>query len=95
LTLEVQEHRAGSPIAESKYLRRIVVEHAPALVELPCLDKDCEGGGHDVTAVVLTALASGQTHFEGHDICHGYAKTAGCQREVHYVGTVTYRAKDQ
>jgi hypothetical protein len=94
LTLEVQEHRSGSPISESKYLRRIVVEHAAAIIELPCLDNECEGGGYDVTSAVLAALANGQTHFEGHDICRGHTKAAECQREVRYVGTATYHDKD-
>jgi hypothetical protein len=92
LTLEVQEHRAGAPLGESKYTRRIVVSHAPAIIELPCLESTCEGGGYDVTATVLAELRAGATRFEGHDICRGHTKTSDCRREVHYVGVATYRS---
>lgn len=91
LVLEVQEHRAGAPLGESKYTRRVVVSHAPALIELPCLETACEGGGYDVTATVLAELRAGATRFEGHDICRGHTRTSDCRREVHYVGIATYR----
>ncbi len=90
LTLEIQEHRAGAPLSESKYVRRIVVENAAAIIELPCLESTCEGGGYDVTSTVLAELRAGATHFEGHDVCRGHTKTAECRREVQYVGTATY-----
>lgn len=94
LTLEVQEHRAGAPLGESKYTRRIVVANAPAIIELPCLESTCEGGGYDVTSTVLAELRVGATRFEGHDICRGHTKTSDCRREVHYVGVATYRKDD-
>jgi hypothetical protein len=90
LCLHIQEHSAHGPIGESKYVRHIPVDHAPALVELPCMDSYCEDGGHDVTREVLRALSSGQTHFEGEDACRGHTKTADCRRVLHYTADATF-----
>lgn len=85
LHLELQEKRAEVPVAEATYVRRVVVEHAPALFELPCHDSFCKNGGHDLTHEILRALRAGMTRFEGQDECRGNTGTAQCQRVLHYV----------
>jgi hypothetical protein len=91
LRLDIQERRAETLIAETSHTRRIPVEHAPALFELPCHDAFCTEGGHDVTQVIVRALQSGQTEFEGEDACNGHTGTAPCQRVLRYVATASYR----
>jgi hypothetical protein len=91
LRLDIQERRADAPIAESSHVRRIPVEHAPALFELPCHDAFCTEGGHDMTQIILQSLRAGETAFEGEDACNGHTGTAPCQRVLRYVATATYR----
>jgi hypothetical protein len=91
LVLEIQEHRAGTIVLESTHIRRIPVEHAPALFELPCQDSFCKNGGHDVTQAVLRALQSGATSFQGEHACSGQTGAAECQRVLRYVATATYK----
>ena len=45
LRLEIEERRMGGVVAEASHIRRIVVESAPALFVLPCLDRECKEGG--------------------------------------------------
>lgn len=92
LQLEIEERRAGSAVSESRYVRRVVLPHAPALVVVPCMDNDCADGGHELTDIVLRALALRETEFEGEDACRGYTKTRECQRVIHFVGKASYRA---
>jgi hypothetical protein len=91
LKLEVGEHRAGGAVAEAPYIRRIVVEHAPALFVLPCGDGACKEGGHDITSSVMRSLRLGQTSFEGEDVCSGTVGTAPCARVLQYTATATFR----
>jgi hypothetical protein len=91
LRLDIEEHQAGGRVPESTHIRRIVVEHAPALFDIPCLDTPCKEGGHDVTEAILRSLSAGQTTFEGKDSCNGQTGTAPCQRVLHFKGTATYR----
>ena len=92
LKLDVDERRPGGAVAEAPHIRRVVVEHAPALFILACGDTSCKDGGHDVTMQILRFLRSRQTSFEGDDVCNGMVGTAPCSRILHYVGTATYRA---
>ena len=92
LVLEIQEHRTGTVVLESTHIRRIPVEFAPALFELPCQDSFCKQGGHDVTQAMLRALQSGSTSFEGEHACAGQTGTAECQRVLRYVAKATYKA---
>lgn len=92
LVLEIQEHRAGTVVLESTHIRRIPVEFAPALFELPCQDSFCKQGGHDVTQAILRSLQSGATSFEGEHACGGQTGTAECQRSLRYVAKATYKA---
>jgi len=91
LRLDVDEHhREGVVSTEPAHIRRIVVEHAPALFFLPCGDTRCKDGGHDITRPVMDALRAGETRFEGEDECTGSQGSGQCGRILHYVGTATF-----
>jgi hypothetical protein len=90
LTLEIGERSQAGPVGESTHVRRVVVQHAPALFFLPCGDPRCKDGGHDVTDVVMKALRAGETRVEGEDSCAGSVGTAPCSRLLHFTGTATY-----
>jgi hypothetical protein len=90
LKLEIEERSGSSPVAEPTHVRRIVVEHAPALFALPCGDSRCKDGGHDITHAVMRQLRAGQTRFDGDDICQGSVGSTQCSRVLHYVATATY-----
>jgi len=90
LSLEIEERSEGGPVAEPTYVRRIVVQHAPALFVLLCGDARCKDGGHDITAAVMRALRAGETRFEGQDVCTGSVGTGRCPRLLHFVGIATY-----
>jgi hypothetical protein len=90
LKLEVEEQRGTSALAETKHVRVIVVERAPALFLLPCGDRDCRDGGHDVTDAVLRGLQSESQRFEVEDACIGNIRGAECGRIVRIVAKATY-----
>lgn len=90
LALQIEERTEGSPVAEPTHVRRIVVQHAPALFVLPCGDSRCRDGGHDVTSTVMRALRARETRFEGHDVCSGSVGTGQCSRVLHFVAEATY-----
>lgn len=90
LKLEIRERRAGAPVAEAGYVRRIMVDQAPALFLLHCGDPSCKNSEHDVTYGVLQHLRAGDSRFEGHDACNGQIGSAQCQRELEYVAFATY-----
>ena len=92
LKLEVEEQRGASTLAETRHVRVIVVERAPALFLLPCGDRDCRDGGHDVTDAVLRNLLSGAERFEIEDTCIGNIRSAECGRMVRIVAKATYGA---
>jgi hypothetical protein len=92
LRLDVEEHRAGSVVAEAPHIRRVVVENAPALFVLPCGDPTCKEGGHDVTSTVMRSLRAGNTRFEGEDACSGTVGSAPCMRVLRFVGTASYKS---
>jgi hypothetical protein len=90
LKLEIEERSGGSLVAEPVHVRRIVVEHAPALFLIPCGDSRCRDGGHDVTHAILRALRAKDPRFEGQDVCSGSQGSGQCARVMHYVGIATY-----
>jgi hypothetical protein len=90
LALEIEEKIEGGSLAEPTHIRRVVVQHAPALFVLPCGDSRCRDGGHDVTHAVLRALRAGETRFDGEDACAGSIGTGRCLRILHYVAIATY-----
>ena len=74
-----------------EHVRRVPVASAPALFEQTCQNRDCKGGGHDLTHEIMRALERGATHIEGKDECAGSAGSAPCRFVLTYVGTATYR----
>lgn len=98
LTLEERRQSAnsatGSGMSDAgSHIRRIVVEHAPALFHIPCGNRACQDGGHDLTRAILHALRDGQVAFEGDDACHG-STVAGqaCELFLRYRAQATYEA---
>jgi hypothetical protein len=90
LRLEIEERSGGSVVAEPVHVRRIVVEHAPALFFLPCGDTRCKDGGHDITHTVLRSLHANETRFDGQDVCAGSQGSGQCSRVLHYLAVATY-----
>lgn len=79
------------------HVRRVVVQHAPALFDVPCTSRGCQDGGHDLTRAILQALAAGERRgegevaFSGSDACSGYdAAGQRCELELHYDATATF-----
>jgi hypothetical protein len=90
LVLEIQETGPGGGLVDQRHIRRIVVEHAPALFDLPCVDRSCEDGGHDVTLEVMRRLREGAARFNGEHTCSGQRGGGQCGRVLRYMGVATY-----
>ena len=88
LRLEIEE-QGGS--AQPKYIRRIVVDTAPALFFLPCGDPRCVDGGHDVTSSVMRALRGRIRSFDGSDDCVGSVGSSACARVIHFNAVAEYQ----
>ena len=91
LRLAVEERRATVTSAESKHLRHVIVDRAPALFVIPCGDPSCDGGGYDLTNPIMRELRAHRTEFAVDDECFGNVGTTRCGRMVHAVATATYR----
>lgn len=91
LDLAIEERRGDAAVVESRHVRRINVERAPAMFDLPCADRACADGGHDITREVMTALRAGSRRFEGEHTCNGNVGNGTCGRVMRYVGTATWR----
>lgn len=91
LRLEINERRPEATSADVQHVKRVQVEHAPALFELTCCDRACKDGGHDITRPILQELERGATRFEGEDVCHGALGSAPCARVLSWVGIATYK----
>ena len=92
LRLEVSEKRGDVGIAEAAHIRRVVVEHAPALFLIPCGESSCKDGGHDITRAVLRGLENKATVYEGDDPCSGQTGTASCSRILVFTAYATYKS---
>lgn len=88
--IEIKDSRAGVTSADITHTRRIVVEHAPALLLIPCGDPSCRDGGHDITAELLRGLRSGQSEIRGEDTCFGHLGTADCGRVLRFTAFAEY-----
>ncbi len=91
LSITIRETRPEGCVSDTQYTRRVVLEHAPALFEVPCAYPECEDGGYDVTREILLSLAAHQTKFEGEQSCRGRCGSLECTRVLRYAGTATYR----
>ena len=92
LSLAIHETRPTGGTNDNQYIRRVVVEHAPALFEVPCSFSGCTDGGYDVTREILYALTSRKARFEGEHTCSGNSSAGDCGRVLRYVATATYRS---
>jgi hypothetical protein len=93
LTLDLDLSETSTQVASgvARHVRRIQVEHAPALFLFPCGDPQCRDGGHDLTREIMRDLARHAPTFEGDDSCRGAIGPNQCSRVLHYAATATYR----
>jgi hypothetical protein len=94
LRLEIEECSRDGAMAEPAHVKRVVVESAPALFFLPCHERLCKDGGHEITAEVMRALKGHNARFSGEHTCAGVSGTDGtetCGRVLRYVGFASYR----
>jgi len=91
LDITIRETRPEGWVTDTSYIRRVVLEQAPALFEIPCSDTRCEDGGYDMTREILTSLRAGRTTFEGEESCRGRRGPLDCGRRLAYVAKATYR----
>jgi len=72
---------------------RRVPATAAALFEVPCGNRSCAGGGHDLTREIMHALRASLPHFEGKSACSGSlgSSASQCPNTMKYVATATYR----
>ena len=91
LRLDVEERTEGASVSDSAHVRRIVVEHAPAMFEIPCSDHACKDGGHDLTYQIMQSLRANETEFHGEDACRGHLGPSPCRRVLKYVAHATFR----
>jgi DNA-binding LacI/PurR family transcriptional regulator len=91
LRLAIEERRATVTTAESKHVRLVVVDRAPALFEIPCGDPSCEGGGYDLTERILRELRQNHAEFVVEDSCYGTVGSSRCGRAVKALVTATYK----
>jgi hypothetical protein len=87
LRLEIED---CSGVTASKHVRRVMVDSAPALFLVPCVDPRCTDGEHDLTHAVMQALRSHKTSFQGTDECHGSLGPSPCPRVVRFEGIAEY-----
>ena len=90
LRLDIAEGTGVTNVAP-KHARIVVVDAAPALFVLPCVDHSCKEGGHDLTHAILSSLRSGATSFDLDDRCYGSTGAAECGRTMNVRVTATYR----
>ena len=85
----------GGPVAMGGivHVRHVVVAAAPALFDIPCADRHCKDGGHDVTWEIMRSLRANSARFEGEHECSGSVGAMGtsrCNRVMKYTRTATY-----
>ena len=90
LSLHIEEGPMGLEGAWVSYVRHVVVERAPALFEIPCGDRACRDGGHDLTRRVMRALQSGKAEHSGRHRCEGSVNGDDCPLELSFVVHATY-----
>jgi hypothetical protein len=90
LDIAFHEKSSGVCADDTRYVRRVVIESAPALFEVSCCGPQCEDGGYDVTREMLRALSSSSLHFEGEQACRGRRGPGDCGRVLTFVATATY-----
>lgn len=75
----------GDASVQPSHTRVVVVQRAPALFVVPCANKDCKNGGHDITQQVLDGLRDHKTTFTGTVRCSGeLANGSLCDGELQF-----------
>lgn len=90
LTLRIEERFGSGAVDSPRHTRRVIVEMAPALFEIPCSHSACRDGGHDLTDPIIRALHARRTSFEGEDLCCGSLGHGQCGRVLLYDATAVY-----
>jgi hypothetical protein len=90
LALHIEEHPMGPEGPPVRHIRHVVVERAPALFEIPCSERACRGGGHDLTRRVMKALRSGKQAFAGKHRCAGEIDGEACLVEICFEAEATF-----
>jgi hypothetical protein len=91
LRLRFDDIRGESQVAAASYVRPVVVETAPALFEIRCMEPRCNGR-HDLTAAVLSGLRRSESSFEGTSQCDGMVGDTPCDRTLAYACEASYRS---
>jgi hypothetical protein len=89
LSIELAEGGQGG-MPETRHVRRFVLATARALFLIPCGNPLCQGGGHDISTVVMGALRSHRLEQAGDSPCSGTVDAVPCTRTVHFVVRGTY-----
>lgn len=78
-------------VVQPAHARLIVVASAPALFRVPCAERECQHGGHDVTQQILGSLRTLNVAFSGKSTCSGERGASGyCGSELRFEGQATY-----
>ncbi len=93
LRLEIEERSDSTTATQPKYIRRVVVDSAPALFLVPCGDANCTDGGHDLTRFVMQALRAHSATFRGEDGCRGSVGSGSCSRVLHFEAVAEYKGE--
>ena len=95
LRLEIREARGEGTTSRSQHVRHIVVASAPAFFDIPCIDRGCQGGSHDITHAVLRGLSQSLERFEGDSTCTGEMGSAYCGCGLIFTAFATYAHADK
>jgi len=87
LAIRVDER---SIISAPMYIRRFVVDRAPAVFLIPCSDSNCSDGGHDISSEVMAALRGRKHRFTGSHVCTGWVGSKHCERTIWFEGEAEY-----
>lgn len=90
LRLSLVESRGAYPIGGTRRVQHIVVDTASARFEVPCGEKGCTGGGHDLSRTAASQLRERRTAFSGTSECMGSVGERGCDRRLEYAFEATY-----
>jgi hypothetical protein len=89
LTIRFEEASKATDIPDVSHVRHIVVHNAPALFEVACCDRKCDGE-HDLTKRILRALKGGKENFEWRDACGGNARDGDCEFSMRFYAEAHY-----
>ena len=91
LRLTIEERSATAVGVDSKHVRLVVVERAPALFDVPCGDPSCDGGGYDFTRPLLRELRARRSAAVFEQTCDGSVGNSLCNRVSRITVSATYQ----